>query len=117
MNIESVREYALSLQHVEERQPFGPDYIVFEIGGKMFLMLMLDDRHNTFYNVKVSPGYGVYLREHYEGVRPAWHMNKVHWLSIDYTTELSDDMQRDIIRQAYELVFASLPRVRRQTLM
>ena len=37
MDIEEVRLYALSLFEVKEDMPYGPDWLVFRIGGKIFL--------------------------------------------------------------------------------
>ena len=41
MNIEQVREYALSLYGVTEDQPFGDDIITFRLEGKIFVCLWL----------------------------------------------------------------------------
>ena len=49
MDIEQVREYALSLYGVTEDQPFGDDNIVFRIEGKIFLCLWLGELHWDLY--------------------------------------------------------------------
>ena len=54
MNIEDIREYALSLSHVTEDMPFGPDALALRIGGKIFCLLELSG-HWQFYNLKVDP--------------------------------------------------------------
>ena len=77
MNIEEVRNICLSLPHVTERCPFGPDCLVFEIGGRMFCLLDLSGKWN-FYNIKVDPFYSEQLREKYSSVFPGFHMNKRH---------------------------------------
>lgn len=41
MDIEQVREYALSLFGVTEDQPFGDDVVTFRVEGKIFLCLWL----------------------------------------------------------------------------
>ncbi|WP_353737994.1 MmcQ/YjbR family DNA-binding protein, partial [Duncaniella freteri] len=54
MNIEYIRDTALSLPHVTERCPYGPDYLAFEIGGKQFCLVDLNSKWD-FYNIKVDP--------------------------------------------------------------
>ena len=38
MDLEQLRNYALSKPGAEETQPFGPDNLVYKINGKMFLL-------------------------------------------------------------------------------
>ena len=42
MNIEEVREYCLSLPGTEEAMPYGEDWVVFRVGGKIFLHIWLE---------------------------------------------------------------------------
>ncbi len=109
MDIEKVREVALSLPHVSERSPFGPDTLSFEIGGKMFCLLLLSDMP-TFYNLKVDPEYAETLRDTYSSVRPGYHMNKKHWISVDFGGDVPDSLQVSLIEQAYALVRDAMPR-------
>lgn len=39
MNIEDVREYALTLPGAKEDMPYGPDWLIFRIEGKIFLYM------------------------------------------------------------------------------
>ena len=47
MNIEDVREYALTLKGATEDMPYGPDWLVFRIGGKIFLHIWLESPEPT----------------------------------------------------------------------
>lgn len=42
MNIEEVRECCLSLPCTEEAMPYGEDWVVFRVGGKIFLHIWLE---------------------------------------------------------------------------
>ncbi len=64
MNIEEIREFALSLPHVTEDMPFGPDALALRIGGKIFCLLELSG-HWQFYNLKVDPDFSLDLRDRY----------------------------------------------------
>lgn len=41
MNIEDVREYCLTKPFATEDMPFGPEYVTFRVGGKIFCCLAL----------------------------------------------------------------------------
>lgn len=43
MQADAFREYCLGKAGVSESLPFGPDNIVFKVGGKMFALLALDE--------------------------------------------------------------------------
>jgi len=115
MNIEELREYGLSLPNVTERSPFGLDTLALEIGGKMFCLISLDGEED-FYNLKVDPDYSVELRDRYSGIRPGYHMNKRHWISVDFHGDVSDKLQRELISHAYRQTAKGLSRKARMEL-
>lgn len=109
MNIEEVREYGLSLPSATERCPFGPDTLALEIGGRMFCLIDLSCEWD-FYNLKADPDYGAELCERYSGIRPGYHMNKRHWISVNYQGDVPDRLQKELIRQSYCQVAKNLPK-------
>lgn len=115
MNIEEVREIGLSLPHTTERCPYGPDCLVLEIGGKQFCLLDLTATWG-FYNLKVDPDYSLELQDRYAGIRPGWHMNKKHWISVDYNSDVPERLQRELIEHAYRTTAKGLPKKVQQAL-
>lgn len=111
MNIEEVREYCLSLPGATEDMPYGPDWVVFRVGGRIFLHISLERR---LIAIKLRPEHGERLREQYEAVRPAWHMNKRHWNDIMTEGTLPRPAIEALIRESYALVRAKLPRAVRE---
>lgn len=109
MNIEEVREYCLSLPFATERCPFGPDTLAMEIGGHMFCLMTLDGEWN-FYIIKVDPDYGVELCERYSGIRPGYHMNKRHWVSVDFQGDVPDKVQERLLYHSYCRTAMGLPK-------
>jgi len=103
MNIESLREYCLSKPNVEEGLPFGPDVLVFKVGGKIFLLLSLNDEPLQF-NVKCDPEVAIELREEYSCVLPGYHMNKKHWNTIVVDGSVSSKLLKEWIDHSYDLV-------------
>lgn len=109
MNIEEVRDYCLSLPFATERCPFGPDTLAMEIGGHMFCLMTLDGKWD-FYNLKVVPDCGVELCDSFSGIRPGYHMNKRHWISVDYTSDVPDCLQEQLIYHSYCQTARKLPK-------
>lgn len=104
MEVDFIREYALSKPDVEESLPFGPDVLVFKVAGKVFLLLPLDTDILQF-NVKCDPEKAIELRETYAGIiLPGYHMNKKHWNTILVNGSLSKKLLLNCIDDSYELV-------------
>lgn len=114
MNIETLRDFCLSLKGVEERTPFGPDTLVFYVKDKMFCLMNIDEF--DFINVKCDPEEAILLREQYSEVTPGYHMNKTHWNSVATSGKISDKLMMEWIRNSYELVISKLPKKTRQEL-
>jgi predicted DNA-binding protein (MmcQ/YjbR family) len=108
MNIEEVRDYALSLPGVTEDSPYGPDMIVFRIEQKIFLHMPLEYADPRV-SVKLPPEEGQSLREHTDGIRPAYHLNKTHWNDI-YLDIIDGDEVKKLIHESYMLVLSKLPK-------
>lgn len=106
MNIEELREYCLSKKAVTESFPFDDVTLVFKIGGKMFALCNLDG--NLSVNLKCDPDKAIELREHYNAVKPGYHMNKKLWNTIEMDETIGDNLIREWIDESYFLVLQSL---------
>ncbi len=116
MDIETTREFCLSLPGVTEETPFDELTLVYKVGGKMFSLTSMDDTEHQSINVKCDPERAVVLREAYpDTVLPGYHMNKTHWNTL-YSIGLPDRLVREWLRDSYDLVVASLPNKIRKTL-
>jgi predicted DNA-binding protein (MmcQ/YjbR family) len=111
MDLAQFREYCLSKSHATESMPFGPDVIVFKIGGKMFALAALDEVPTTV-NLKCDPDLALGLRDRYEQVTPGYHMNKRHWNTVEIEKGIPDAELRKMIDHSYDLVASSLPKPR-----
>jgi len=95
LDIESFRNYCLSLDYVWEDCPFGPDHLcsISDFGSV---------------NLKCDPEQAVELREAYpDQIKAAWHMNKTHWNTID-ANSLPAPLIQSLTLNSYELVKKSL---------
>lgn len=102
MNIELLREYCISLPDVEESFPFGPDTLVFKVGGKIFMLLSLDAVPPRF-NLKCNPDKAIELRERYSSVQSGYHMNKKHWNTVIADGSIPSREIRQWITDSYHL--------------
>lgn len=103
MNIESIREYALSKDGVEECFPFGEETLVYKTNGKIFLLAGLDSEVLSI-NLKCDPDRAVELREQYEHIRPGYHMNKKHWNTVTVDDGIPGSLVLELIDHSYDLV-------------
>ena len=116
MDLAKFREYCLSKPETTEGTPFGPDVVVFKVGGKMFALASLDEVPATA-NLKSDPDLALELRDRYEQVTPGYHMNKKHWNTVEIESGIPDIELRKMIDHSYELVVKSLPRKAREKLL
>ena len=108
MDIEQIREFALGLNAQVTEDLFCEDWITWRIAGKWFLLMQLDAVEPRV-AVKLSPERGLELREHYDAVRPAYHMNKKHWSDL-YIERLDENLTKELIAESYRLVVGKLPK-------
>ncbi len=103
MNIEELRNFALSLKDTTEGFPFGEDTLVFKVNDKVFLLTSLISSPLSF-NVKCDPDGAIELRERYACVLPGYHMNKKHWNTILVDGTLKKKKLQEFIEDSYMLV-------------
>lgn len=114
MDIEAFREYCLAKAGATEGTPFGPDNIVFKVGGKMFALAALDEVPPAV-NLKCDPDLALELRDRYPQVRPGYHMNKRHWNTVELDGVIPQKEIIEMIDQSYDLIVGSLPKTRRRS--
>ena len=103
MDLEQLRNFALSKPGAEETQPFGPDNLVYKINGKIFLLTDFNSYPLKF-NVKCNPELALELREEFAAVIPGWHMNKKHWNTVIIDGSISNKQLQQFVDHSYELV-------------
>jgi predicted DNA-binding protein (MmcQ/YjbR family) len=106
VDIESYRKYCLSKKGVTEEFPFGSETLVFKVMGKMFALSSVEDFSSV--NLKVDPEEGIELREKYDAVKPGYHMNKKHWITVSMDGSVPDKLVYQWIENSYQLVVSAL---------
>lgn len=119
MNIDSLRQFLLTLPHVEETMQWG-DNLVFwvgdkTIGGKMFALANLGGDGKGVLSFSAGPERYHDLLE-IEGVFPAPYMARIFWVTMErYDVFPSSELQ-ERLRSAHQITYAKLPKRTRETL-
>lgn len=103
--------------------PFGPDAAVFKVKGKMFAILIVSKNQfgpdYTGYpciNLKCDPDEALALRDVFDCIFPAYHMNKKHWVSVVLKQNMPDCEADRLIDRSYGLVVKGLKKAERMQL-
>ena len=94
--------------------PFGPEVLVFWVGGKMFALAVPEELPQRV-NLKCDPDRALDLRDQYEDIEPGYHMNKRHWNTLTLPGRMPTALVRELTDHSYALVVASLPRKVRES--
>lgn len=108
MDIESFREYVLSLPGATEDTPFGEDVLVFRIEGKIFGCIALDNPNLCV--LKCDAERAIVLREHHSEIEGAYHWNKKYWNQIPFNRGVDNTTIRLLANHAYNEVVRKLPK-------
>lgn len=111
MTLDEAMNACAAFPAVELIYPFGPETPVFKVVGKMFAAVSAGER--TVVTLKSDPEDARALVQEFDSVTPGYHMNKKHWISVDFSDERVPT--EDLIRASYDLVVAGLPKAQRPT--
>ena len=94
------------------------NWIRFQIGGKMFAAICLDDNDKPYYiTLKLDPLEGDFWRKQYEDIIPGYYMNKLHWNSVKADGEVPDDILKDLLDKAYQIVLGSFSKKKQKEIL
>ncbi len=108
-------ETATSLVVAEHSQPFGFGVDVYKVLDKIFMMTMTYQGEKIV-TLKCSPQESEMLRDIYPSIRPGYHMNKKHWITIYPGKEITKELVTDLVIASYELVISKLPKQQKKAL-
>lgn len=102
MTLEALREFCAIFEGSWEDYPFGPETPVFKIGNKIFAILGDDSAPSI--NLKCHPDKAIELREKFPAVKPGYHMNKKHWITVECDGSVPERDLKAWIQDSFELV-------------
>ncbi|MEC2074604.1 MmcQ/YjbR family DNA-binding protein [Metabacillus fastidiosus] len=108
MDKEKLQSFCLALPGITHDYQVDWQADRYHIGGKMFAMMGGDSERKPIITLKCEPNRAEELRETYEGIIPGYYMNKTHWNSIYFDSNLPTDLVENLILHSYNLVFEKL---------
>ena len=88
--------------------PFGPEYEVFKVKGRVF-MLLTEVPGVPIVVLKADPEDSRALRQWHDDITPGYHMNKRHWITLEPGGAIDKVMVKELVTESYRLVVAGLP--------
>jgi predicted DNA-binding protein (MmcQ/YjbR family) len=104
---DNAHRIALELPFTEHCWPFGPEYDVFKVGGKIF-MLTATVRGRALVNLKCDPQKSLLHQAIYRSIEPGYHMNKKHWITVVPGEDISVDLLAELIDDSWNLIVDKL---------
>ncbi|UKI38824.1 MAG: MmcQ/YjbR family DNA-binding protein [Alistipes putredinis] len=111
MDVEQFRDFCLSFDGAVEKMPFSGsndkynrDILCFYVRERWFCFVNISVF--DFCCVKCAPDKAQELQSAYMGITPGWHMNKKHWISIRFDSDVPDRTIRELVCGSYEIVAA-----------
>ena len=116
MNIIFPRELLLAKPGAEESYPFTPDAPVFKVVNKIFAIGF--NKNNKWYlNLKITPEEGAILCSLFAAIKPGYHMNKRHWITVDLNGDLPPWEVERLIGISYDLIVSKFTKKQRLQLI
>lgn len=107
MQVEELRKHCLSFPGVTEHQIWGAD-LTFKVGNKMFAHSVLEFAR-VWLSFKTSDEKFAELLER-QDVIPAPYLARAKWVALESREAIPPAELRELLREAYELVVAKLPK-------
>lgn len=101
--------YAEKLPGSSLVHPFGPEWEVFKVRDKVF-MLMTQVTGEPMVILKSLPEEAAALRHEFVEITPGYHMNKKHWITIRGGSTIGKRLVQELVTDSYRLVVAALPK-------
>lgn len=107
VTLEELRALCLEMPHVTEDIKWE-EHLCFSVAKKMFIIISPDD-------VPVNASFKTSIEKfneltELEGFQPAPYLGRYHWTYIHDISMLTEPEWKEIINEAYRLVFEKLPK-------
>jgi predicted DNA-binding protein (MmcQ/YjbR family) len=99
VNKQEYLQWCCELENTIVDQPFEADFsswIVRHADTRKWFAAVLEHDGREFVNLKCDPIEGEFLRSVYEGVTCGYHMNKTHWISVHFESDVPDELLRQL---------------------
>lgn len=94
--------------------PFDEETEVIKVAGKIFLLA--NNEEPLEISLKCNPYKAIELREMFDFIKPGYHLNKKHWITVTITEEMPMGFFFDLIDHSYGEVVRKMTRAEREEL-
>lgn len=107
MDIETFRNFCLSLPGCTEKMPFEKffhgkhSFLAFYVAGRMFCYFDIDKFDKC--NIRCKPEQIDMLEAVYEAVGRPYNLSPGHWISVAFNEDVADDELKSLVRQSYDI--------------
>jgi predicted DNA-binding protein (MmcQ/YjbR family) len=115
MNYRDVEKFCMALPGAVRETPWS-DTTVFKIGGKMFAVIVHDDRHKPIGIWFKASEYSYEILTQIDGIGPCPYFWKAKWVEMEGLKPLKPNELRGYLERAHTLVAAKLSRKMRASL-
>ena len=112
MNYDALCSYLEGKRGTKRDMPFGADALVFKILDKMFALVAWQDEPLKI-SLKADPVDAIILRKQFDAIKPGYHLNKKHWITVTLDGSVPDDEIQRMIDDSYTLVVRGMTRAER----
>ena len=100
------------INYIKEKYDANPEYLwedtpdaaIFRHkNNRKWFALIMKVKDEEYINVKTNPDYSDLLRNTYDYIIPAYHMNKEHWNTVIISKKVNETLLYELIDQSYEL--------------
>ena len=98
--------WEIKLENTYKDCPFPDDFesvTMKHCKNKKWFALLMNVNNKLYLNVKTDPNYSDILRNTYDYIIPAYHMNKEHWNTIIVDEKVDNNLVKELIEQSYQL--------------
>ena len=102
MDKEEIIKYCLTLEDTFKDCPFPDDFesvTMKHCKNKKWFALIMNVNNKLYLNVKTDPNYSDILRNTYDYIIPAYHMNKEHWNTIIIDGKVDKVLVKELIKE------------------
>jgi predicted DNA-binding protein (MmcQ/YjbR family) len=104
MTPKKLHDLCLSFDGAVETFPFSAGTSVFKAAdGKVFAIAALEEKPLAV-SVKCDPERAMDLRGDHDSIRPGYHLNKRHWITVTSGGDASDGLLRELVEDSFDLV-------------
>ncbi|MBY8877367.1 MmcQ/YjbR family DNA-binding protein [Actinacidiphila acidipaludis] len=100
---------AAELPGAEVEHRVGPDWEVYKVRGKVFMLMTSMPGHPVVI-LKADPDDAAALREQHAHITAGYHMDKRHWITVAGGGTADETLVKELVIDSYRLVVGGLPK-------